>query len=69
MIKIEKVFEVNSVQKVTDGYWTAPAQFTHLNPVDKPHLNLPQINSFMLILPLGLTTVGKKFKVTVEEIG
>jgi hypothetical protein len=68
-MKIEEIFEVDSIQKYHGTAWESiPAQFTHFKNIKKPNQNLPMFSSLMVVLPLGLTSAGKKFKVIIEEI-
>ena len=67
MIKIEKILEVTTASKAGNP-WNPPAQYTHFQPVDIKDVNIPYLSGFMIVLDLGLTTVGKRFKVTIEEM-
>ena len=66
MIKIEKILEVTSISKAS--VWNPPAQYTHFERIDQNNTDVPYLSGFMMILPLGLTNIGKRFKVTVEEM-
>ena len=66
MIKIEKIFEVSSIDKTVSHSCDIPGQFTHFRNIEKSN-KLPFINRLMVVLPLGATTAGKKFRMILEE--